>query len=224
MAIVQPTRTGVPDRLLIALLHAGTPPEMLRQHYGVNAQELIALQSRATEPLIPEDLAYVPQDGGKYELWRGELIQMSPSKIRHGFDCGRLAIKLGAYLNADPLGLLLVAEPGFRVGPVNSVICPDLAFIHNDRLGLFPPDEFGPVSPDLAVEVISPSNTGIANSDKVAACLAGGARLVWILDPPPLQVRVHRADGTTTLLDADDLLSGEDLLPGFSVRLCELFT
>lgn len=224
MATVQPIQARVPDRLLIALLRSGAAPEVLQQRYGVSKKKLVALKSRATEPLLPDDLEHVPQDGYRYELWRGELIRMSPSKIRHGFDSGRLAVKLGAYLDARPLGQLLVAEPGFRVGPEASVISPDLAFIHKDRLRLFPPDEFGPVSPDLAVEVISPSNTGIEMGDKVAAYLSGGARLVWVLDPTPLQVRVHRADGTTTLLGADDALTGEDLLPGFSVLVRELFT
>jgi Uma2 family endonuclease len=58
----------------------------------------------------------------------------------------------------------------------------------------------------------------------VAAYLTGGAHLVWVLDPTAIQVSVHRADGTTTLLGADDPLPGEDLLPGFSVRVRELFT
>lgn len=224
MAVVEPTQTGAPDRLLIALLHAGAAPELLQQRYGVSTKRLIALKRRATEPLIPEDLEHLPRDGCKYQLWRGELIRMSPSKIRHGFDAGQLAVRLGIYLGAHPLGRLLVAEPGFRVGPDNSVIAPDLAFIRRERLALFPPDEFGPVSPDLAVEVISPSNTDIEINDKVAAYLSGGARLVWVLDPAPLQVRVHRAGGATTLLDAADMLTGEDLLPGFSVLVRELFT
>jgi Uma2 family endonuclease len=83
--------------------------------------------------------------------------------------------------------------------------------------------EYGPVSPDLAVEVRSPSNTRIRIADKVAAYLAGGARLVWVLDARRTQVRVHRADGTTTTLGVQDLLTGEDLLPGFSVQVRELF-
>ena len=223
MAVVEPRPASVPDRLLIALLHAGVAPEALQQRYGVGADELAALKDLPAEPLLPEDLEQVPPDGSTYELWKGALIRMSPGKIRHGADAGQLAAKLGAYLEAHRVGRLLVAEPGFRVGPDNSVISPDLALIRNERLGLFPPDEYGPVSPDLAVEVISPGNTGIEISDKVAAYLAGGARLVWVLDPQPVQVSVHRADGTTALLGADDPLSGEDLLPGFSVLVRELF-
>jgi Uma2 family endonuclease len=224
MAVVEPTRVRVPDRLLIALLHAGVAPEVLRREYHVSAKELEALEGRAVEPLLSEDMERVPEDGYVYELWKGELIRMSPGKIRHGADAGQLATELGAYLKAHPLGRLCVAEPGFRVGPAHSVIAPDLAFIRNERLDLFPPDEFGPVSPDLAVEVLSPSNTGVRIKDKVAAYLAGGARLVWVLNAKRSQIRVHRADRTASVLSAEDMLQGEALLPGFSVRVRELFT
>jgi hypothetical protein len=60
--------------------------------------------------------------------------------------------------------------------------------------------------------------------DKMAAFLDGGARFVWVLDAKPIRITVHRADGTTTNLGADDALSGEELLPGFSVPVRELFT
>jgi Uma2 family endonuclease len=223
MAVVEPKQTGVPDRLLIALLHGGVPEEALQEHYGVTSDELAALKARPVEPLHPDDMEHVPEDGHLYELWKGELIRMSPGKLRHAGDAGQLATKLGAYLDSRPLGRLYVAEPGFRVGPANSLICPDLAFIRNERLALFPPDEYGPVSPDLAVEVRSPSNTGVKIADKVAAYLAGGARLVWVLEAKQTRVHVHRADGTTTTLGADDLLTGADLLPGFTVAVRELF-
>jgi Uma2 family endonuclease len=223
MALVEPKQTPVPDRLLVALLHAGVPAETLRQQYSVSAEELAALHARPVEPLQPDDMEHVPEDGYQYELWGGELIRMSAGTIRHGSIGGHLVIKLGAYLKLNPVGELLVADPGFRVGPANSVISPDLAVIRDERLALFPPDEFGPVSPDLAVEVRSPSNTGVKIADKVAAYLASGGRLVWVLEARRTQVRVHRADGTTTTLGADDLLTGDDLLPYFSVPVRELF-
>jgi Uma2 family endonuclease len=127
-------------------------------------------------------------------------------------------------VRAPPLRELFVAQTGFRVGPVNSVIAPDLAFIHSERLALFPPDEFGPVSPDLAVEVISPGNPRIEIREKVDAYLERGARLVWALNPKRVEIRVYRADCTETLLRAGDRLDDEDLLPGFSVAVRELFT
>src|SRR5436309_1219091 len=84
MAVVEEAGTGVPDRLLVALLHAGAAVEALRQQYGVSADELAALKDRPLEPLLPEDLEHLAEDGYLYELWEGELIRMSPGKIRHG--------------------------------------------------------------------------------------------------------------------------------------------
>jgi Uma2 family endonuclease len=217
-------RIRVPDRLLVALIHAGAAPETLQQWYGVSAEALTALQGCPVEPLVPEDIEDLPEDGYVYELWKGELIRMSPGKIRHAFDAGRLVIKLGAYLDAHPLGQLGIAEPGFRIGPSRSVIAPDLAFVRNERLDLFPLDEYGPFAPDLAVEVISPGNTGVNIRSKVAAYLAHGSRLVWVMSARQVRVRVHRSDGPTSVLGANDGLSGEDLLPGFLVRVRDLFT
>src|SRR3989442_1647181 len=143
MAVVEPTEARIPDRLLIALLHAGVTREALQHDCGVSGEDLVALEGQPLEPLLPEDLDYLPEDGYVYELWKGALIRMSPGKIRHGGDTGQLAIEIGAYLKAHSIGRLYVAEPGFRVGPAHSVIAPDLAFIRSERLGLFPPDEFG---------------------------------------------------------------------------------
>src|SRR6476619_7012845 len=110
MAVIQPVDTRVPDRLLVALLHAGAAAEALQQQYKVSAAALAALKDRPLEPLVPEDLDYLREDGHVYELWKGELIRMSPGLIWHGVDAGQLAIKLGAYLDAHPLGRLCIAE------------------------------------------------------------------------------------------------------------------
>src|SRR2546426_11181937 len=117
MAVVEPNQTRVPDRLLIALLHAGVSADTMRQQYGASAEEIVALKARPVEPLQPDDMEHVPEDGYLYELWKGELIRMSPSKIRHAGDSGQLALELGFYLKQHPLGRLYVAEPGFRIGP-----------------------------------------------------------------------------------------------------------
>src|SRR5260370_22339377 len=103
MAVVEPKQAHTPDRLLIALLHAGVAPEALHEQYGVSVEELAALEGQPPEPLLPEDLDYLPEDGYVYELWQGELIRTPPGTIRHGSDAGQLAIKLGNYLAAPPI-------------------------------------------------------------------------------------------------------------------------
>jgi Uma2 family endonuclease len=223
MAVVDRRRTDVPDRLITALLRAGVTSEVVKRTYGATAQEIATLGDRPPERLLPEDMTLVPEDGFLYELRRGELVRMSPSKRRHTRTAGRLAVKLGAYLDVHPVGELHVAEPGYRVGKDDSLLCPDLAFVTAEHEAQRSLDDFDASAPDLAVEVKSPSNTGPKLAEKVAAYLAAGARLVWVLDPEKIAVSVHRSDGTTQTLTSADLLIGEDLLPGFAVQVSELF-
>jgi Uma2 family endonuclease len=84
-------------------------------------------------------------------------------------------------------------------------------------------DEFFPYAPDIAVEVLSPDNTWPKVRRKARAYLASGARLVWAIDPRRQTVTVYRPDAEPQLLRAENLLSGDGVLPGFAVRVAELF-
>ena len=101
---------------------------------------------------------------------------------------------------------------------------PDVAFISTARLpGGELPREFLRGAPDLAVEVLSPSESPIEVQQKVREYLDSGARLVWIVAPDANTVTAYRADGTAQLLRESDILQGEDVLPGFSLRLGDFF-
>lgn len=79
------------------------------------------------------------------------------------------------------------------------------------------------IAPDLAVEVVSPNDTVYEVDEKVEELLAAGVRLVWVLNPETRIVEVHRLDGTVSKLHVADELSGEDVLPGFTCPVAELF-
>ena len=85
------------------------------------------------------------------------------------------------------------------------------------------PHGFGELALDLAVEIWSPTDRPGAVLAKVGAWLTAGSQLVWVVDPMRQVVTVYRADGSQALLDVHDALNGEELLPGFSVSLEELF-
>jgi Uma2 family endonuclease len=119
-------------------------------------------------------------------------------------------------LGADP-GFVLAQDP-------DTVLAPDIAFVCKDRLPVKPSTEsFWPGAPDLAVEVVSPSNTIREIDDKAKAWLAGGARLVWVVNPAWRNVTVYRAENDIRTLAENDELTGEDVVPGFSCRVAELF-
>src|SRR5208283_3813728 len=114
---------------------------------------------------------------------------------------------------------------GFLLGRgPDTVRAPDIAFIHRDHLPpKVPEDAFWPGAPDLAVEVVSPNETYREVDEKARAWLAAGAQLVWVVNPLLQTVSVYRSDGTIVTLAARDELAGEDVLPGFSCRLDEIF-
>jgi Uma2 family endonuclease len=141
---------------------------------------------------------------------------------------GRLAIKLGARLDEHVtrlgLGTVLV-EAGYVLqrGP-DTVRGPDVSFVSTARL---PPDripeEFISGPPDLAVEILSPGDRWAEIEGKVADYLAGGARLVWLVDPRERRVTVRYPDRPPRALTDRDILDGEDVVPGFALDLAGLF-
>jgi Uma2 family endonuclease len=84
-------------------------------------------------------------------------------------------------------------------------------------------DEFAPFAPDIAIEVRSPDNTHRQLERKARYYLAHGARRVWVFYPRTESVRVHRPGAPVETLRAEDRLTAEDVLPGFTVRVGDLF-
>lgn len=101
---------------------------------------------------------------------------------------------------------------------------PDIAFLAKRRL---PPEGvpvgFWPGAPDLAVEIVSPSNRAGEIQEKVLEYLAAGAHLVWVVDPSTQSVATYRSREKIRILTADNTLEGSDVLPGFRLSLSELF-
>lgn len=223
MALAKPMRTAAPRRLLAGLLEAGMPAGEIACVYHLSADAVLDAATGAFEPLDVEDMELLRDDDHRYELWDGRLWRMSPTKKRHGRGTARVTVKIGIYLEAHPIGGLYVAEVGFRVGPARRLICPDAAYVSAERDAPVDDDDFFPYAPDLAVEVLSPDNTWPKIRRKAQACLASGGRLVWALNTRRRTVTVFRPDAEPELLREEDVLSGEDVLPGFAVRVAELF-
>lgn len=174
--------------------------------------------------LTAEDLWRMPRDGRRYELVRGELVEMTPVGRRHGAMARRLGAKLGDFTDAHKLGETMV-ETGFCLEcRPDTVRAPDVSFLSTERL---PPEDqegFVPGAPDLAVEIVSPGEKDSDVQDKVMDYLTHGARLVWVVRPEQRTVTVYRPDGTARLLRETDTLEGENVLPGFTLPLRVLFS
>lgn len=162
--------------------------------------------------------------GYRDELVAGEVIREPMPSFGHGATALRIAHLLTGHVDRNRLGMAL-GECGYvlRRNP-DTVRGPDASFVSSERLAAW--DARGPFfegAPDLAVEVLSPSNTRREIAEKVSQYLAAGGREVWVADPKTRRITVHRPDERPRELGPDDTLDGGDLLPGFTVPVAELF-
>lgn len=173
-----------------------------------------------------EELWRLPNDGTHRELVRGELRTMAPAGFEHGDIETTLTLKLGAYIHSAKLGRLVVGDPGFILARDPDLVrAPDAAFVSQARLeqtGV--PKQFFPGAPDLAIEIVPPSDTLYEIDEKVDDYLGAGTRLVWVVNPRRRTVTVHRPAGQPVVLREADQLTGEDVVPGFACQVSLLFS
>ena len=161
-------------------------------------------------------------DIGRCELIDGEIVRMSPSGAEHGNVAMNLGAVLREFVKTRGLGKVFAAETGFKLAP-RRVRAPDVAFVRAERLAAGLPRRFFDGPPDLAVEVVSPSDTWPEVEAKVEDWLARGARSCWVVDPKTRLVMIHHPGGRVTRLDDKAVIKDEDVLPGFSVSVNEVF-
>lgn len=178
-----------------------------------------------TSLVTAEELEAMPEEERRQVLFRGVLYRMSPTSGHHGRGLTRTARFVDTFVDEHALGIVYSGDTGFVLArDPDVVLAPDIAFVRADRL---PPEaeqeRFLRLAPDLAVEIVSPSDTGPSVEDKVAAYFEAGVRMVWLMEPRRRTVRVRKPDGTDRLLSEDDELDGDDVLPGFRIRVRKLF-
>lgn len=178
-----------------------------------------------TKLITAEQFLRMPDDNKVYELVKGRLVEVGGASWLSSTVAMTIGIILGAYVRERKLGKVSGADMGATLvrGP-DTVRVPDIAFIRAERF----PDGKGPRgffegAPDLAVEVLSPTDRYTKTMKKVREYLAAGARLVWVIDPVDRTATVHRADGSITDYEADGVLDGEAVIPGFTLRLADIW-
>ena len=160
---------------------------------------------------------------GPCELFDGTLVEKTM-----GLEESLLAVALAAFLRtfvvAHNLGVVLGADGMIRLAPGN-IRVPDVAYLSWARTPRrrVPSTAYSEFAPDLAVEVLSPSNTRAEMDRKRAEYFAAGVRLVWEVDPRARIVAVYAAPDGPTILDATMTLDGGAILPGFALPLADLF-
>jgi Uma2 family endonuclease len=168
-------------------------------------------------------LRYLEHDNRLCELIDGTLVE-KPMGQRESSLAMWLGIYIGIYLERNPIGQIYGMDGPFRLRR-GRVRLPDVAYVSFDHLPDGPEAEKPIASwvPDLAVEVLSASNTRQEMKVKLKEYFDAGVLLVWICDPKSKTVRVLRDGKDIKKLSERDVLTGDDILPGFRLSLKTLF-
>lgn len=178
----------------------------------------------AANDLSVEEFLLYPTPEGKAELVRGELRMSPPTGGRHGVVQMAILMRLANFVESRGLGRVFV-DAGFElVALPRTVRAPDAAFVRGDRIHA---GDIGPaflrMPPDLAVEVLSPSETPKRLQEKLDDYRVAGVALVWVIDPRRRTVMIVSRDAPTRWLSEDDVLDGGSVVLGFSCPVRELF-
>ena len=187
---------------------------------GVNTPPI-----EAAERLLTGEEALALGDIGPYELIEGRIVHMSPTKPKHGKLEMRLGKLLSNFVDERQLGEVLVGEVGIyiRRNP-DTVRAADVLFISNERLAKASPHSFLDVAPELVAEIVSPDDRWSEIREKIREYFSIGVRVVLVLEPEQRVVTVYRSPTNLRELTTADTLTLEDILPGFSVLVAELFS
>ncbi len=180
---------------------------------------------QATHLLTVELAALPEQPGVRYELVEGILVEMPGAGGIHAALVMRLVLLLHSFVSQHRLGRVFADGLAYilRRDP-DTVRIPDVSVVRRERIpptGI--PEGFWPGPPDLAVEIVSPTDRAEDVHDRVHDYLAAGTSLVWVLWPRARAVTVHTPDGLARELGPNSELHGEPVLPGFRVGIAELF-
>jgi Uma2 family endonuclease len=178
-----------------------------------------------TRTMTADDLWRMPSGDMRHELVNGELRTMAPAGFEHGVYGSKMYRRLVNYVEDHHLGFVVSSDTGFilRRDP-DTVRAPDVAFVLASRVPAGRPTlKFFDGAPDLAVEVVSPSDTVDELEEKIGDYLNAGCQMVWVVHPKTKTITIHRPGAQPMVLREKDLLEGGDVLPGFTCSVAEIF-
>ncbi len=181
--------------------------------------------SATTSPLLTvEEFAALPASIARRELVCGEVVETMPPGGIHGILAALITAALiqwskqrgGGYVGIES-GFVIERDPA-------TVRAPDVYYVRAERIpATGVPEGFWTIAPDLAVEIVSPSDTAEGIHEKVRDYLAAGTAAVWVVYPRSRSITVHTPDGLARTWGPEGSLESPELLPGFSLRIADLF-
>ncbi len=178
-----------------------------------------------TETLVTGDELLAMGNIGPCELVEGRIVLMSPTSYPHGTYEGNFYEHLKAHVRRSKSGKVVVGEVGiYTQRDPDTIRAADVAFISSERLAQQKRQKgFLEVAPELVVEVMSPDDRWQEVTQKLREYFGIGVKLVWVAEPGAKIVYVYRSLTDIQEFAETDTLACEDVLPGFSVPVADLF-
>lgn len=157
---------------------------------------------------------------------KGEIIVMAPTGSETGWFNLGIASAVYNWNQSASAGYVFDSSTGFTL-PNNAVRSADVAFITKERWSAVPKEErkkFAPICPDFVIEILSESDSQFYLNDKMNDWMTNGCKLAWLIDPKTRTTKIYRPRKKIQSVPFSTPLQGEDILPGFSIDLTEIFT
>ena len=186
--------------------------------------ELIGL----TQSVTPEQFERLCQEYSDLRLEltsTGELIVMPPAGSQTGMRNSDLNYQLRAWTINDRTGVCFDSSAGFAL-PNNARRSPDASWVRRERWDSLSERQqkgFAPLCPDFVVELRSETDSLATLHSKMMEYIANGASLGWLIDPLKRRVYVYQPDVELVILESPEIVSGDPLLPGFKLKMNELW-
>ena len=162
----------------------------------------------------------------KFELTsKGELIVMSPTGSESGRQNADLLTQISIWNRQTKLGVVFDSSTGFTL-PNSAKRSPDVSWIEISRwreLSRTQQRKFAPIAPDFVIELMSPNDHLSDIQSKMQEYRSCGVNLGWLIYPDEKRVEIYRLGQTVEVLIEPQTLSGEELMPGLTVELGEIF-
>jgi Uma2 family endonuclease len=176
--------------------------------------------------LTYEDYLLIPEDGQRHEVLDGEHYVTPSPFFQHQFTAGRLYLRLGNFVEAQGLGIVLFAPFDVLLSP-HDVVQPDLLFVSKERAEIVV-ERYVHGAPDLVIEILSKSTRRRDERLKLERYDRFGVREYWMFDTERKTARIYRREGGRLVLAAEPAAAAGDtltssLLPGLEIPLNEIF-
>ena len=188
------------------------------------------VESSHTTPITIKDIESMEACGSMREIVHGQWVDASEEKMAgelHGAIATNLIIALGSYVQAHRLGRVYPADTTYILEEdqhgVQLMRLPDVSFVAADRVKTHDRDTYYQLAPDLAIEIISPSERAAAMRAKLKDYLRTGVHQVWQVYPETQEVVVYLRDGTARTYGLGQTIPGDEILPGFALPVADIF-